>query len=73
MQWIMWSEVVTWLPQRQKSTFFEKNFLSPGSATMYDFHNSTDTLKFWTEKQAINKSFYLYDFGETWWNCSTHG
>ena len=23
--------------------------------TMYDFHNSTDTLKFWTEKWAINK------------------
>ena len=24
-------------------------------STRYDFHNSTDTLKFWTEKQAINK------------------
>ena len=24
---------------------------------MYDFHNSTDTLKFWTEKWAINKTF----------------
>ena len=33
---------------------------------MYDFHNSTDTLKFWTEKQAINKTFFSFssDFGE---------
>ena len=27
---------------------------------MYDFHNSTDTLKFWTEKQAINKTFFIF-------------
>ena len=27
---------------------------------MYDFHNSTDTLKFWTEKQAINKTFFVF-------------
>ena len=25
--------------------------------TMYDFYESTDTLKFWTEKWAINKTF----------------
>ena len=27
---------------------------------MYDFHNSTDTLKFCTEKRAINKSFFVF-------------
>ena len=27
---------------------------------MYDFHNSTDTLKFWTEKQVINKTFFVF-------------
>ena len=27
---------------------------------MYDFHNSTDTLKFWTEKWAINKTFFVF-------------
>ena len=30
------------------------------SRTMYDFHDSTDTLKFWTEKQAINKTFLFF-------------
>ena len=45
----------------------------PRACTMYDFHNSTDTLKFWTEKQAIYKTFYCFssDFDETWWHCST--
>ena len=33
---------------------------------MYDFHNSTDTLKFWTEKWAINKTFLF--FIRLWWN-----
>ena len=28
--------------------------------TMYDFHNSTDSLKFWTEKRAINKTFLFF-------------
>ena len=28
--------------------------------TMYDFHDSTDTLKFWTEKCAINKTFVFH-------------
>ena len=28
--------------------------------TMYDFHDSTDTLKFWTEKRAINKTFFFH-------------
>ena len=28
--------------------------------TMYDFHDSTDTLKFWTEKGAINKTFFVF-------------
>ena len=26
---------------------------------MYNFHDSSDTLKFWTEKRAINKTFLL--------------
>ena len=28
--------------------------------TMYDFHDSTDTLKFWTEKRAIYKTFFVF-------------
>ena len=28
--------------------------------TMYDFHDSTDALKFWTEKWAINKTFFVF-------------
>ena len=27
---------------------------------MYDFHNSTDTLKFWTEKRAINNTYVFH-------------
>ena len=27
---------------------------------MYNFHNSTDTLKFWTEKWAITKTFFVF-------------
>ena len=38
---------------------------------MYDFHDSTDTLKFWTQKRAINKTFlFSIDFDETWLSCS---
>ena len=33
---------------------------------MYDFHDSTDNLKFWTEKLSCLSS----DFDETWWSCS---
>ena len=34
---------------------------------MYIFHDSTDTLKFWTEKRAINKSFcFSSDFDKNW-------
>ena len=36
---------------------------------MYDFHDSTDTLKFSTEKWAINKTFSFFiefDFNGTW-------
>ena len=36
------------------------------NGTMYDFHNATDTLKFWTEKRAINKTFLF--FIRFWWN-----
>ena len=28
--------------------------------TMYDFHDSTDTSKFWREKWAINKTFFVF-------------
>ena len=35
-------------------------------STMYDFHDSTDTLKFWTEKRAINKTFLFFIW--FWWN-----
>ena len=28
--------------------------------TMYDFQASTDTLKFWAEKRAINKTFFVF-------------
>ena len=38
-----------------------------GNCTLYDFHNSTDNLKFWTEKWAINKTFFLF-FIWFWWN-----
>ena len=27
---------------------------------MYDFHNFADILKFWTEKWAINKTFFVF-------------
>ena len=33
--------------------------------TMYDFHNSTDNLTFWTEKWAIKKTFLF--FIQFWW------
>ena len=35
-------------------------------------HSATDTLKFWTEKWAINENFFCFssDFDETWWRCS---
>ena len=29
-------------------------------ATMYDFHDSTDTSKFWTEKWDIKKNFFVF-------------
>ena len=43
-------------------------------STMYNFHNSTDTLKFWTEKWAILMKLFCFssNFDETLWNCSTH-
>ena len=37
---------------------------------MYNFHDSTDTLKFWTEKWAINKTFLF--FIPIWWNLVVH-
>ena len=30
------------------------------NGTMYDYHDSTDALKFGTEKRAINKSFLFF-------------
>ena len=41
------------------------------STTMYNFQASTDTLKFWTEKRAINKkNCFPSDFDQTWWSCT---
>ena len=40
------------------------------NTTMYDFHDSTDTLKFWTEKWAINKTFLFFIW--FWWNLVIH-
>ena len=34
--------------------------------TMYNFHDSTDTLKFWTEKRAINRKILFFIW--FWWN-----
>ena len=36
------------------------NLKNVGICTMYDFHDSTDTLKLWTEKRAINKTFFVF-------------
>ena len=49
----LWKKCIT----KFFETFFE--WSSP-HRTLYDFHNSTDTLKFWTEKRAINKTFLLF-------------
>ena len=40
-------------------TYSMGEFTSGGMHYMYDFHNSTDTLKFQTEKRAINKNFWF--------------
>ena len=40
-----------------KLKFFILLNLHSTDFTMYDFHDSTDTLKFWTEKWAISKTF----------------
>ena len=40
-------------------------FRTSPRSTMYDFHNSTDTLKFWTEKRAVNKTFLFFIW--FWW------
>ena len=37
-----------------------KKKIEGSGSTMYDFHDSTDTLKFWTEKRAINKTFLFF-------------
>ena len=51
-------------PQGLKSMSFEifssLGLLKEGKGTMYDFHNSTDTLKFRTEKWAINIFFVFH-------------
>ena len=40
--------------------FSNRKYIVVSDYTMYDFHNSTDTLKFGTEKQAINKTFLFF-------------
>ena len=61
------SEQVEYLQLYNKYTHsgleIEKN---NAQCTMYDFHNSTDTLKFWTEKRTINKTFLFFIW--FWWN-----
>ena len=49
----LWKKCIT----KFFETFFE--WSSP-HRTLYDFHNSTDTLKFWTEKRAINIIFVFH-------------
>ena len=47
----------------RKSSIFIKDEERKGTSsttTMYDFHDSTDTLKFFTEKWAINKPFFVF-------------
>ena len=39
---------------------YRDNWSPGGFGTIYDFHDSTYTLKFWTERQAINKTFVFY-------------
>ena len=55
-----------WAKTRKKIQFQKCVCSGCTNSTMYDFHNSTDTLKFWTEKWAINKtfSFILMKLGE---------
>ena len=56
----------TRLEKREWNVLFSLTVLHPlVMCTMYDFHNSTDTLKFWTEKRAINKTFLF--FIRFWW------
>ena len=48
-------------PYRLKKEFSKNvEFSAWGNCTMYDFHNSTDTLKVWTDKLAINKTFFFH-------------
>ena len=59
VQWQMCVWVFTRLP-------LYENFILHALSIMYDFHDSTDTLEFSTEKQAIDKTFlFLIRF---WWN-----
>ena len=58
-----------WPRKNKPNEFFSKSNsmeLHFGYRTMYDFHNSTDALKFWTEKRAINKTFLFFIW--FWWN-----
>ena len=43
---------------------FRKFYDLSTRTTMYDFHNSTDTLKFRTEKRAINKTHHPSHTGQ---------
>ena len=48
-----------WLVSSNIWVFYDNFSVKWPGPTMYDFHDSTDTLKFWTEKRAINKTFLL--------------
>ena len=43
-------------------------YMAQAQCTMYDFHDSTDTLKFWIEKRAIIKTFLFFIW--FWWNLA---
>ena len=44
-----------------QKTAVRVNFLLKNiRCTMYNFYDSTDTLKFWTEKRTINKTFLFF-------------
>ena len=50
-------------------SYITKSFLDLSMGSMYDFHDSTDNLKFWTEKRAINKTFLFFIC--FWWLLAT--
>ena len=50
---------IQWTNFRKRSTI-NVFFIFLTECTMYNFHDSTDTLKFWTEKWSTNKTFLFF-------------